>query len=657
MQGIMKKVLMAAAAIATSIAFAGGRVVTDLSGEGWTLDGAAVTVPHTWNAVDGTDGIGARRHQANSVAAPSYARRRGIYRRNLPAAKDGRRYFVRFRGASQRATARVNGTAIGHHVGAFTAFCCEATRQMTNGVNVLEVEVDNFYDPDIPPAGGDFTLYGGLHRGVELIETDPVCIDCVTDGADGVRIDADPDTGDVTAYVSVDGGTNEVQRFSFPNRELWSPENPRLYEIDVAIAQRGGKDSVRKTFGFRKAEFRADGFYLNGVKRTIRGVNMHADFEGCGWAVSNGRRAKDIAMVKELGADGLRAAHYPHDDETYAECDRQGLLVWCEYPNLGYFTPTAVYRRNALQGIREMIAQLGSHPSIIAWSVSNEYIAGKKSPAEWLERLLREFTAETRRLDPSRPSAAATFKPLMTAANAIPDVLGFNFYPGWYEQEPHEMPSLVDDALAKTARGMIAVTEYGAGGNADCHESPDVRNAPLGTFHSEEYQAWVHHFNYLGMKDDPRLWGTFIWCMYDFGADARREGSRFGLNDKGLVAYDHETRKDAFWFYKANWTKEPLLHLVGSRMTSTTNSAVAVMAFWNGDGAVSLKVNGENYGSLQPDGVKTVIWRGVSLRGGDNEIEVSAGGMSRSAHWNFVVPRRDDDQKTVSEGDVKTRKE
>ena len=128
---------------------------------------------------------------------------------------------------------------------------------------------------------------------------------------------------------------------------------------------------------------------------------------------------------------------------------------------------------------------------------------------------------------------------------------------------------------------------------------------------------------------------TFVWCMYDFGADARREGIRFGLNDKGLVAYDHETRKDAFWFYKANWTKEPFLHLVGSRMASTTNSAVTVMAFWNGEGAVSLKVNGENRGSLQPDSVNTAIWRDVNLRSGDNEIEVSAGGMSRSAHWRL----------------------
>ena len=612
-----------------------GRVVTDLSGEGWTLDGKPVEVPHTWNAIDGADGIGERRHHANSVAAQSYSHRRGVYRRNLPAAKAGRRYFVRFRGASQRATVRVNGTTIGHHVGAFTVFCCEATRQMKPEVNLLEVEVENIYDPDIPPASGDFTVYGGLHRGVELIETDAVCIDCTTDGADGVRLDVNPDSGEVVAFVTVDGGTNEVQRFSFPDRELWSPENPRLYEIEVAIAQGGCRDAVRKTFGFRKAEFREDGFYLNGVKRKIRGVNMHSDLDGFGWALPKGQRAKDIAMVKEMGADGLRAAHYPHDDETYAECDRQGLLVWCEYPNLGYFTPTEAYRRNAMQGIREMVAQLGAHPSIIAWSVSNEYIAGKKSPAEWLERLLREFTAEVRRLDQSRPSAAATFKPLMTAANAIPDVLGFNFYPGWYKQEPDEMPVTIDAALAETRRGMIAVTEYGAGGNADCHESPDVRNAPLGAFHSEEYQAWVHHFNYLGLKDDPRLWGTFVWCMFDFGADARREGSRFGLNDKGLVAYDHETRKDAFWFYKANWTKEPFLHLVGSRMASTTNSAVTVMAFWNGEGAVSLKVNGENRGSLQPDSVNTAIWRDVNLRSGDNEIEVSAGGMSRRAYWRL----------------------
>lgn len=614
---------------------ADGRVVTDLSGAGWTLDGEAVSVPHTWNAKDGADGIGPRFE--DSASALSYVRQRGRYRRELPTVRQkGRRQFVRCLGAAQKATVRVNGMEIGRHVGSYTAFAFETTKCLNPSNNVLEIEVDNFVDPDVQPSGADFTVYGGLYRGVELIETDRVCIDCVTDGADGVVIESDADTGEVVARIAVDGGTNETQRFSFPNRELWSPESPTLYEIAVTVAQGGCTDTVRKTFGFRKAEFREDGFYLNGAKRKIRGVNMHADLDGYGWALPPGQRARDIAMVKEMGADGIRTAHYPHADETYLECDRQGLLAWCEYPNVGMFTPTETYRRNALQGIREMVAQLRHHPSIVVWSVSNEYKTNTTVTTAWVERLLKDFSDEVKRLDPSRPSAAATFQSFQTGPNSITDVLGFNFYPGWYRRNADEMRETIDDALAVTERKTIGVTEYGAGGNADCHESAEVRNAPLSSFHSEEYQAWVHHFNYEDLKDDPRVWGTFIWLMFDFGADARREGSRFGLNDKGFVAYDHTTRKDAFYFYKANWNQEPMLHLVGSRMTATTNSVVTVMGFSN-VGDVTFTLNGKLIGTKNPDCVNTVIWKDVLLTPGANHIRLDAAGLACEADWQRIL--------------------
>ena len=611
-----------------------GRTVVDLSGCGWTLDGEQVSVPHTWNTTDGADGTGPE--CGNSVAASSYARRRGTYRRSLPASrKKGRRQFIRCLGASQKATVCVNGVEIGRHSGCFTAFAFEATAFMKESDNVLEIEVDNLIDPNVPPYAGDFTLYGGLCRVVELIETDLVCIDCVTDGADGVIVEADANTGEVLARVSVDGGTNETHRFSFPDRKLWSPETPELYEIAVTVAQGGSTDTVRKTFGFRTAEFREDGFYLNGVKRKIRGVNMHSDLEGFGWALPQGQRARDVAMVKEMGADGIRAAHYPHADETYLECDRQGVLVWCEYPNIGTFPATETYRRNALQGIREMVSQLRHHPSIVMWSVSNEFKTNSLSTTAWVERLLTDFTSEIKRLDPSRPTVAATFQAFQTGPNSIPDALGFNFYPGWYRGEACEMRETIDAALALTPRKSIGVTEYGAGGNVDCHESVEVRNAPLAPFHSEEYQAWVHHFNYEDIKADPRVWGSYVWLMFDFGADSRREGSRFGLNDKGLVGFDHSTRKDAYFFYKANWTDAPLLHLAGKRMKGTTNSTVKVMAFWNGAGDVSLKVNGVSHGSVAPDSVRTAIWDDIALVPGQNEIEVSAGGFSDKAVWCF----------------------
>ncbi len=152
-----------------------GRVVTDLSGDGWVFDGKPVSVPHTWNAVDGADGIGPKKSE--SVGAVSYARRRGLYRCSLPDARKGRRYFVRCRGVCQKATVRVNGVEIGRHVGAFTAFTFEATNWMKPSGNVLEIEADNTIDPDVPPRVGDWTMFGGVYRKVELIETGRICID------------------------------------------------------------------------------------------------------------------------------------------------------------------------------------------------------------------------------------------------------------------------------------------------------------------------------------------------------------------------------------------------------------------------------------------------------------------------------------------------
>ena len=611
-----------------------GRIVTRLDGAGWSLDGVPVSVPHTWNAVDGADGQGPK--ASNSVSAPSYAHRRGTYVRALPDAQRRRRYFVRCLGASQKAVVRVNGTEIGRHVGAFTAFAFEATKAMKPEGNVLEIEVDNIVDGNVAPVAADFTVYGGLYRGVEFIETDPICIDCVTDGALGVALEPDAATGEVVARVSVDGGTNEVRRFSFPDRELWSPENPRLYSVEVTVNQGGSSDTVRETFGFRTAEFREDGFYLNGAKRRIRGVNYHQDMDGHGWAVSEEQHAKDIALMKEMGADGLRTAHYPHAGATYGECDRQGLLVWCEYPNVNDMGVTETYRRGALGNIREMIAQLRNHPSIVCWSVANEYRTNSVVSHAWLKRLIGEFTAEAKRLDPSRAAVAATCRSFLTDVNMIPDAIGFNFYPGWYRRAADEMPQTIDAAVAETPRRTIGVTEYGAGADIDCHESPEVRNMPLTDFHSEEYQAFVHHGNYLTLSSDDRIWGSFVWAMFDFGADARREGSRYGLNDKGLVTFDHAVRKDAFHFYKANWTPEPMLHLVGKRMSSTTNDTVTVMAFYNGEGPVSLKVNGESLPSVRADAVRTATWTKVPLKTGDNAIEVSAGNFVEKANWRLV---------------------
>ncbi len=308
--------------------------IRSLNGTGWTCDGLPVTVPHGWNIGDGADGLDVPKENRGhrSVSSPSYERKKVCYARTLPDPVKGRRTFVKCEGASVKAEMRVNGKVAGCHAGAYTAFCFEVTDLLEPSGNRLEIDVDNAYDPDLPPNEADFTVCGGLYRNVWLIETPRVCIDPTVDGGPGVAINADPDTGRVTARVTVSGGTNEVQTFDFANPKLWRPEAPNLYALTVKIRQGGCEDEVTETFGFRKAEFREDGFYLNGKKRQIHGVCRHQDRLGKGWAVSAADEAEDIRWMKRMGADGVRTSHYPNSPSFYDLCDRNGLLVWTEIP-------------------------------------------------------------------------------------------------------------------------------------------------------------------------------------------------------------------------------------------------------------------------------------------------------------------------------------
>ena len=393
-------------------------------------------------------------------------------------------------------------------------------------------------------------------------------------------------------------------------------------------------------FGFRSVGFGADGlFRLNGEVRKIRGVNYHQDREGKGWATSVADREGDLRMIKELGADGIRTAHYPHAADVYDWCDRLGLLAWIEMPNVNIMPATAAYRENAMRLAAEVVAQYRHHPSIFLWSTSNEIklVRGEEENAA-ATALERDLDAFVRKADPSRPTALATFKPKQKEFNAIPQAIGFNFYPGWYRSEPDKMGETVEEALAENpALKAICVSEYGAGATPGQFETPDSRNSTVSPFHSEGWAARVHHENYRSIAADPRVWGSFVWVMFDFGSDTRREGGRFGLNDKGLVGFDHKTRKAPYWFYRANWSRDPVLHLVGEGRHVTTNESVTVMAFSN-VGDVTLAVNGKVVGTQAVDAVKTAVWKGVALREGDNAILVEAGGRKASATWRLARP-------------------
>ena len=624
-RGAMGKAVFAAVVVAGMASCGAVELST-----GWTADGEPVVLPHTWNAIDAADGIG---RASNSSGATSYVRKVVAYRRALPDPKSGKRYFLKCAGAAVKTETFVNGKPVGRHVGAFTAFCHELTSALKPTGNEVEMRVDSRFDKNVQPIHADFSVYGGIYRVPELIETDPVCIDRVTDGAGGVTIEADAKTGDVVAHVRVLGGTNEVRRFHFDSPKLWSPETPNLYTVNVEVRQKGSFDSERVRFGFRTAEFREDGFYLNGVKRKLRGVNRHQDREGRGWCRSRDDEAEDVRWIKRMGADAVRTSHYPQSPAFYDLCDEAGILVWTEVPNVNGITFTETARQNELNEAREMVAQHRNHPSIFVWGIFNELYNKKMSESpEPRMCALRDYVKS---LDPSRPVTSASNKVGRKDLNAITDVVGFNLYPGWYgRRKSVEMDAVLRGVAAKNpVRRTFAVSEYGCSGCISQHADAKFREpSTRSPFHPEEYQAYHHWGNYRAIAADPHVWGSFAWVMFDVGADARREGARFGINDKGLVTWDRSTAKDAYFFYKANWNPEPEVHIVGERMTETTNTCATVMVFSN-VGTVTLAVNGRLIGTKEPDAVRTAMWEDVPLDEGANEIVATSGEFRRTARW------------------------
>lgn len=597
---------------------------TSLNGSDWTCDGVPVTVPHTWNAIDGADGLDVPAGQPghNSVSSKSYWRGAKTYHRDLPDPKDGRRYFIRCDGVSVKAEIRVNGKTATRHVGAFSGFSCEVTKLLKPTENKLDIIADNTYDPNVPPNEGDFTMYGGVYRDVWWIEKPMICVDPLRQ----VRIFPDVETGEVRAEVPVSGGSDFVQVASFGKPELWCPENPRLYRITVTA----GTDRVTIPFGFRTAEFRDDGFYLNGVRRQIRGVCRHQDRIGKGWAVSAADEAEDVRWIKRMGADGVRTSHYPQSPTFYRLCDEQGLLVWTELPIVDEIPTNTGFRAESLRMAKEMVLQNAHHPSIVAWGIFNEVYQFKSKPDGTAEPLMAELKDLIHTLDSTRAVVGAANRDL-DGLCMIPDALGMNLYSGWYASygtDPENMSVRIAKSIAMSGRKSLAVSEYGGGGCISQHADALVRPEPGARFHPEEYQAWLHRGNYLGILDNPSVWGSFAWVMFDLGSDSRQEGLQQGRNDKGLVTGDRKTAKDAWYFYKCNWNPEPELRIVGERMKSTTNATRTVVVFSNAP-EVFFFLNGAFYGAKVPDRVKTCVWREVPLVPGENCLEFRAGPQTR----------------------------
>ncbi len=622
----------------------------DFDDSGWQ----SISLPHNWGWQEAMNG-------------QPYYRGPGWYRRdlNLGAPQPGRRYFLRFEAASTVADVYLNGKSLGQHRGGFGAFCYEITSQLaTNGTNLLAVRVSNAPQPDIAPISGDFSVYGGLYRPVHLLVADNVCFtptDHASPGVAWLQTKVTPDQADldITAQVS-NGSRNRPQvalvasvfdaagnlaasvtqdirpvpgrtapyflHVTVPNPHLWNGrKDPYLYKAVIELRNTNDVvDSVTQPLGLRFYSVDPDkGFYLNGQAYHLHGVNKHQDREGKGWAVTEADLDEDVALIKELGCTVVRCAHYQHSDYFYSLCDQAGILVWAEIPQVNETHGTPEFEETSRNQLVDLIRQNVNHPSIFAWSLFNELwpAATNADPHRELQDLKITANGE----DPTRPTICATSNNGMPQMNKIPDLLGWNIYPGWYSSwgGKDDFGKLVDQRKNDSRHGGFCVSEYGAGANINQHEQDPKQPATGGQWHPEEWQAIVHEEAWKQMKARPFVWGTFAWCMFDFAVASRHEGGVPGRNDKGLVTYDRKTRKDAFYFYKANWSEDPVLYLTSRRFTERTNAVTDVKVYSNA-GEAELLVNGSSQGARKNDGNAVFIWKDVHLVPGDNHIEARA---------------------------------
>lgn len=368
-------------------------------------------------------------------------------------------------------------------------------------------------------------------------------------------------------------------------------------------------------------------------------MSRHQDRLGKGAALSDADQAEDMDLIEELGANTIRFAHYQHARKWFDLADQRGMIVWAEMPYVSMASfddslPTPELVENSRQQLTELIRQNYNHPSVAVWGVGNEVdskalFSGKAVKTVGLLKALHELAKAE---DPSRLTTFADCcaeAPIRTPGESEPllgltDAVGFNRYPGWYSTNPGTMGATLDRLHARIPSVPMSISEYGAGGALTQH-SDNARGGAINAFgrpHPVEYQSWVHEENWRSIRAPPYLWATWVWNMFDFASDFRAEGDAIDLNDKGLITFDRKVRKDAFYFYKANWSSEPVLHINGKRYVHRAYPAADLQIYSNAETA-TLKVNNLELGS-QPCPERICIWRNVALRPGENRIVASA---------------------------------
>ena len=579
------------------------RTVTKLM-KNWQFTGpdgkvTAVDLPHTWNNIDGQDGgndywRGTCLYQT-SFAKPEYD-------------ADSQQVWLQFEGVNASAAVTLNGTEVICHDGGYSTFRADVTALLADE-NTLTVAVDNSKNDRVYPQKADFTFYGGIYRDVSLLVVNKNHIALNYLGSCGVRITptVKGSSADIRVQTRVEGegeveiticdaagstvlnGSGTDTTLTMQHPRLWDGvRDPYLYTCVVRLMKDGQPvDEVRQRFGVRS--FRVDpkqGFFLNGRAYPLHGVSRHQDRKGLGNAITREMHDEDMQLIKELGANTVRLAHYQHDQYFYDLCDEAGMVVWAEIPYISEHMPNG--RANTIGQMQELIEQNYNHACIVCWGVSNEITISTKDKRDMLDnhRVLNDLCHE---MDNTRLTTLACYAmcgPFNPVAH-ITDLVSWNLYLGWYVPGLFLNDLWMDFFHLCYPNRPLGFSEYGAEGMPNLHSEHPRRGD-----HTEEYQAIYHEYMLRCFERHPWLWSTHVWNMFDFAADARDQGGEPGMNHKGLVTFDRKTKKDSFYLYKAWWSEDPFVHICAKRFAERTRNEIEVKVYSNRK-SVALFVNGE----------------------------------------------------------------
>lgn len=619
------------------------RKITKLM-NGWSFtdqkgNRAAVQLPHTWNGKDGQDG------------GNDYWRGTLVYDNHFTKPEfnaDEERVYLQFHGVNASANIILNDESVCKHDGGYSTFRVDVTEKL-KADNSIVIEVDNSVNDRIYPQKADFTFYGGIYRDIEILVVSKEHFDLDYYGGPGIKyttevkgknaevhvvtyINQEAKNTDTTVVVELTDDKGNVVakaegldvKLPISNVHLWDGlEDPYLYQIKATL-RKGNKavDEISCNCGVRTFKFSPkDGFHLNGRPYPLHGVSRHQDFKNLGNAITKEHHDRDMELIREVGANTIRLAHYQHDQYFYDLCDKVGMIVWAEIPYISEHLANG--NENTISQMKELIVQNYNHPCIVTWGVSNEItISGRKLKKQMLanHHVLNDLCHE---MDPTRPTTLACYAMChpFHPVSKITDLVGWNLYLGWYVPFLWLNDLWISFYHFVYPNRCLCYSEYGAEGMPNLHSKKPKRGD-----NSEEYHSKYHEFMLECFKRHPYMWAHYYWNMFDFAADARNQGGEPGMNHKGLITFDRKTKKDAFYLYKAYWNKkDKFVYLAGKRyeLRSAVNQTITVYS--NLD-EVSLYHNGKLVGTKKGQNV----FKFDIMLEAENKLEVKAGDYTDS---------------------------